>query len=107
MPREKKSDNLIATLLAIIRVGLLLIGILGLTLSIFRDDGWLSQFLGKIFSSSMGLASIPLIILAVYLINRWITPPTGKASSRGDLPLYIVMAIGAYYLFRLMTTGGF
>ncbi len=107
MTRETKSDNLLATLFAIVRLALLLIGIIGLSISVFRDDGWLTQLLAKMFSSTMGMVSIFLLIFAAYGLNRWMTSPTRKASSRGDLPLYIMMTIGAFYLFRLIMTGSF
>jgi hypothetical protein len=107
MARETKSDNLLATLFAILRVCLLLTGIIGLSISIFRDDGWLTQLLARMFSSTMGMVSIFLLILVAYMLNRWLTAPTGKASSRGDFPLKIMMAIGAFFLYRLITTGHF
>lgn len=107
MKRETKADNLTETLLSVIRVGLLLVGIIGLAVSLFQEDGWLTQLLGRMFSTSLGLLSVPLLIFVIYLLNRWLTSSTGKASSRGDLPLYLMMAIGAFFLFRLITTGNF
>ncbi|HLD09421.1 MAG TPA: hypothetical protein VJB68_05190 [Methylophilaceae bacterium] len=108
MSEQKKSDNLLSTLAAIARIGLMLIGIAGIAVEIFRDNGWLKQLLRKIFDSSMGIVYVLLGIAAIYILNRWMATADGKASSgKGDLPLYIMMAIGAFFLYNLITTGSF
>ena len=106
MSEQKKSDNLLSTLAAVGRIGLMLVGLVGIAVEIFRDDGLLKQLLGKVFNSSMGIVYVLLGIAALYLLNRWMATADGKASSgKGDLPLYIMMAIGAFFLYRLITTG--
>jgi len=106
--RDIKPDTLLKTITSIASVALLLVGIIGIAVQFFRDDGWLRQLLSKMFNSNMGLASIPVLILVLYLINRWASSAAdGKASTRGNLPLYIMMLIGAFFLFRLITTGDF
>jgi hypothetical protein len=104
---SSKPDSLLATLAAVGRFGLMIIGLIGLSVEIFRDNGWLHQLLGKLFSSSLSLAAIPIAILVIYLVNRWLSASDGKASVKGDLPLYFMMAIGAFFLFNLITTGSF
>lgn len=105
---ESRPESLLATLLALLRIGLMLIGILGITVHLFSDEGWLSQLTNWLFSSTWTMLSIPLIILGLYLTNRWLTTPKrGELSKRGDIPLYIMMAIGLFFLFRLADTGGF
>ncbi|MGZ8252536.1 MAG: hypothetical protein ACXW1P_08530 [Methylophilaceae bacterium] len=106
--RDIKPDTLLKTITSVASVALLMVGIIGIAVEFFRDDGWLRQLLSKMLDSNMGLASIPVIIVALYLLNRWASSAAdGKASSRGNLPLYIMMAIGAFFLFRLITTGDF
>ena len=106
MSEQKKSDNLLSTLAAVGRISLMLVGLVGIAVEIFRDDGLLKQLLGKVFNSSMGIVYVLLGIAALYLLNRWMATADGKASSgKGDLPLYIMMAIGAFFLYRLITTG--
>ncbi|MCB5184673.1 hypothetical protein LG201_05600 [Methylobacillus gramineus] len=105
---DDKPDSLSATLLAIGRLGLMVIGIIGIAVDLFRDDGWLKQAFSKLFSSTTGMIAIPVIILLVYLANRWFTAPRrGELTKRGDIPLYLMMGIGAFFLFRLITTGSF
>jgi hypothetical protein len=46
------------------------------------------------------------IAVVVYFFWRWLNAaPDGKASKRGDIPMYAMMAVGAFFLFRLFTTG--
>lgn len=105
---EKKSDSLLSTLAAVGRIGLMLIGLVGIAVEIFRDNGWLKQLLNKIFESSMGFVYVGVGIAVIYFLNRWMATADGKASSgKGDLPLYVMMAIGAFFLFNLITTGSF
>lgn len=104
---DRKPDSLLSTLLAVSRFGLMLLGIIGISVEIFRDNGWLKQLIGKAFASPGTLLLIPLAIGALYLLDKAITNAAGTASKKGDIPLYIMMAIGAFFLFRLVTTGSF
>jgi len=104
---ESKPDSLLSTLAAIGRFGLMLLGIIGISVEIFRDNGWLKQLIGKAFASPGTLLLIPLAIGVLYLLNKVITDGAGKASKKGDIPLYIMMAIGAFFLYRIITTGSF
>ncbi len=106
MDKQNKSDNLLSTLAAVGRIGLMLIGLVGIAVEIFRDNGLLKQFLGKMFDSSYWWLYILMTVAVFYFLNRLTTTSDGKASAgKGNLPLYIMMAIGAYFLFRLITTG--
>lgn len=107
MAERKQADSLLDTLLAVGRFGLMLIGIIGISVEIFRDNGWLKQLIGKAFASPGTLLLIPLAIGALYVLDKVITNAAGTASKKGDIPLYIMMAIGAFFLFRLITTGSF
>ena len=106
-----KPDSLLATLLALGRFSLVVIGLIGLSVEIFRDNGWLRQLIAKMLDSALGLGSIPAVILVfflIYFLNRWIsTASRGKRHSQGDLPLYLMMIIGAFYLYMLITKGSF
>lgn len=102
----KKADSLVDTLLAIGRVGLMLLGIIGIAFEVFREDGLLNRWLKSLFSSTEGLVTALVIALALYLFWRWINAaPDGNATKRGDIPLYAMMAVGAFFLYRLITTG--
>jgi hypothetical protein len=104
--KNLKPDSLLHTLSSLARFGLMLIGLIGLTMKLFQENGWLGQFLNYVSSSSMGLISFIAILAALYGLNRWITPPTpDKASNRGNLLMYVMMALGAYFIYRYLTVG--
>ena len=107
MADRNKPDSLLDTIFAVSRFGLMLIGIIGISVELFRDNGWLKQLIGKAFSSPGMLLIIPLVIGAFFVLDKVITNAAGTASKKGDIPLYIMMAIGAFFLFRLITTGSF
>ncbi|HYD33496.1 MAG TPA: hypothetical protein VEA39_02910 [Methylophilaceae bacterium] len=107
MADRKQADSLLDTIFAVGRFGLMLIGLIGISVEIFRDNGWLKQLIGKAFSSPSALLIIPLVIGALYVLDKVISNAAGTASKKGDIPLYIMMAIGAFFLFRLVTTGWF
>lgn len=103
VPESKRN-----VLLSVIGMGLMILGIIGIATELFRDDGWLKTALHKVFQSTTSMMSIPVIILAVWLLNRWMTSPNkSEVSKAGDLPMYAMMAVGAYYAYRLITTGSF
>lgn len=107
MSERSKPDSLISTLVAVGRFGLMLLGIIGISVEIFRDNGWLKQLLGKAFASPGTLLLIPLALGALYLLDKAITNAAGTTSKKGDIPLYFMMTIGAFFLFRIITTGSF
>ena len=105
--KDIKPDTLIQTLASVGRVILMLIGIVGIAVGLFQDDGWLKQSLNKMADSSLGLGWIAVIIVLLFILSRWMNSPSGKANARGNLPMYLMMLIGAFFLFRLVTTGSF
>lgn len=107
MNDRSKPDSLVSTLISAGRFGLMILGLIGISVEIFRDDGWLKQLLGKAFASPGTLLLIPIGIGILYFIDKAISTNTGKPSSKGDIPLYFMMAVGAFFLFRLVTTGSF
>jgi hypothetical protein len=103
-----QAESKMGTLAAVVRMGLMLIGIVGLAMELFRDDGWLKKGLAKLFESTTSMMFIPVIIFVLWLLNRWMSSGNkGETRKSGELPMYAMMAAGAYYLFMLVTTGGF
>lgn len=91
---------------SVISLGLVLLGLGGLGHDLFKENGLLKSLFSTIFDSPSGLILIPIIVGALWLFNRWTTAPNkDQRSKAGDVPLYIMMAIGAFYLFKLLTTG--
>lgn len=106
--KDIKPESPFSVFVAVGRMALMLVGVAGIAMEIFREDGWLKILMAKIFQSTTSMLLIPVIIFALWLVNRWMTSPNkAEISKSGDLPLYVMMAVGAYYLFRLFTTGSF
>lgn len=106
--KDIKAESALSSIAAIGRMGLMLVGIIGIAMELFRDDGWLKAALSKLFELTTSMMFIPVIIFAMWLLNRWMTSPNKSETSKsGDLPMYVMMLIGAYYSFMLLTTGSF
>lgn len=106
MDHRKKPDTLFATLMAVGRLALVIVGLIGITVHVFREEGWLNQLLAKMFISSSWLLAIPVALAVLYFVNGWLsTAPKNEPYTRGDIPLYIMMGVGAFFVVKLMTTG--
>lgn len=103
-----KADTPLKTMASFGGIGLMLLGLVGLAFELFKEDSWVKNGLAKLFSSSTSMMFIPVIIFALWFLNRMMSS-TGKDTTNkaGDLPMYLMMGLGAYYLYRLATTGGF
>lgn len=106
--KDIKPESTLSSIVAVARIGIMLVGITGLAMELFRDDGWLKNVFSKLFESTTNMMLIPVIIFVLWLLNRWLTSTNKPETSKsGDLPMYAMMAIGAYYSFKLLTTGAF
>lgn len=106
--KDIKPESKASVFFATIRMALMLVGIVGIAMELFREDGWLSTLLSRLFESTTSMLMIPVIIFGLWLINRWIsTPNKSETKKSGDLPMYIMMAIGVFFLIRLYMTGSF
>lgn len=101
-------ESKLSVLLAVVRITLMGFGLVGISLALFREDGWLSKLMSKVFESTATMLLIPLIIFALWLLNRWVsTPNKSEIKKSGDIPMYIMMVIGIYYIYKIFTTGSF
>ena len=103
-----KPDTLLQTIVSVGSMILMFIGIIGIALEFFKDDGWLKKALAWLFDSTTHMMFIPVIIVVLWLANRAFSG-TGKDEMKksGNLPMYLMMAVGVYYVYRFVTTGGF
>jgi hypothetical protein len=101
-----KPDNLFATLAALGRLGLVVIGLIGIVVHMFRESGWLNQLINKTFTSTAWLLAIPVTLVLLHFIDRWLSRvPRNEPYKRGDIPLYIMMGVGAFFLGKLIFIG--
>ncbi len=103
-----QADTLTKTIISVASMALLFIGILGIALEFFKGGGILSSAWDWLWADMSHLIAIPVIFFAFWLFNRFLTAQAkGEKKKAGDIPMYIMMAIGAYYVFHFVTTGGF
>ena len=97
-------DSIFKTLAGIIRITLVIIGLVGLSVEIFRDDGLLTSIFSAMISSRVDLALIPITLIVLFLLNRWVVSHSGteEHSIRGDIPLYFMMSVGATFVFNFL-----
>ena len=106
--KDIKPESHFSSMAATGRMALMLVGIVGLAMELFREDGWLKKGLAKLFESTTSMMLIPVIIFVLWLLNRWMSSASKSETKKsGDVPMYLMMAAGAYYLFMLITTGSF
>lgn len=103
-----QADTPLKTILSFAGFALVIIGLIGIAMEFFKDGGWLKTALGWLFESTTHMMFIPVIIFALWLLNRWMSSAAkGEKKKSGDVPMYIMMGMGLFYLFRLITTGSF
>jgi len=106
--KDIKPESYFSSMSATGCVALMLVGIVGLAVDLFHEDGWLKIGLTKLFESTTSMMFIPVIIFVLWLLNRWMSSASNSETKKiGDAPMYLMMAAGAYYLFMLITTGSF
>lgn len=95
-----KPDTLLQTLGSVGSMVLMLIGIVGLAMDFFKEDGLLGKVFSFFFSSTGTMLLIPVVIFVFWLLNRWIsTPSKNETKKSGNLPMYIMMLVGVYYIY--------
>lgn len=106
--KDINAESKFSVLTALLRMGLMLVGIVGIAMEFFSEDGILKRLISRLFESTTSLMMIPVIIFVLWLLNRWMSSGSKSETKRsGDIPMYIMMLVGAYYLYRLITIGSF
>jgi uncharacterized membrane protein YqjE len=104
-------DSLLSLLLAGVQFILVMTGLVGISVELFREKGWLKQALSSLMQASMTslVIGVPFAIL-VFLVGRaWLISHSERheSSRTADLMLYAMMAVGGWFLYKLVTQGSF
>lgn len=98
-----RPDSLMQTITSVISMVLMLIGIIGIATDFFKEDSWIKKLLAYLFQSTSTMLLIPLIIFVLWLLNRLISSPNkDKKKNSGNLPMYLMMVVGAYYVYQFL-----
>ncbi len=101
----KESFQLI---LSLIYVAFVIAGISGISYSLFRPGGWVSNWLGNVWSMEMHylVMAIPIFVISIVVIKKWLNGIF--ASSKGDTVVNLLMGVlllagvyfsGSYFFF--------
>jgi hypothetical protein len=103
-----QADTPLKTALSVIGMGLMLVGILGIAVDFFKDDGFFKDALGWLFDSTQHMMLIPVIALVGWFLNKMMSSTNPNESKKsGNIPMYAMMVVGIFYIYRFITTGGF
>lgn len=103
-----KADTPLKTIISAVGILLMLVGLVGIGLEFFKDGGWLKTAFAWLFESTTRMMLIPVIIVVLWLVNRMMSSTNPNQSKKsGNIPMYAMMAVGVFYVYRLATTGGF
>jgi hypothetical protein len=92
-----------------VTIVLILAGIGGTSYHMFKENGWLGLVLGKVWDVQMAnpVIAIPVTLGIMFLGKLWYdhNRAKGHTSKLPDILIYIIMAAGAYFLYRFATLG--
>lgn len=91
---------------ALFSLSLMLCGLLGLAIHLFGGQTQPLQWLDWLTQSPLHLIILAGGLLGLVLFHHYITRISDhKHRIAGNLPMYAMMLLGAYFVFRLITTG--
>jgi uncharacterized membrane protein YadS len=98
-----RPDTLLQTLTSVGSMILMVAGIIGIATDFFKEDSWIKKAFAYLFQSTSTMLLIPLIIIVLWLLNRWISTPSKDTKKKsGNLPMYLMMLIGAFYIYQFL-----
>lgn len=96
-----KPDTLLQTITSVGSMILMLIGIVGIATDFFKEDSWIINMFAWFFESTGKMMLIPVVAFILWLLNKWISSPSKeKKKKSGNLPMYLMILVGAYYVYK-------
>lgn len=87
---------------------LILFGIAGISYEFFKESSIFRSFIASLFDSTTSMLLIPVIGVAFWLFSKWTASPTASEKPEiGNIPMYVMIVIGAFYVYRLVSVGYF
>lgn len=107
----KKADSPLAVFFAWVQLLLVIVGLVGIAVEFFRDNGWFKKALNAVIntSSSTLIMVLPVGFLVYLVVSSWIQTHDERESSSmiADAMLYVMMMVGVWFVWRFVTEGGF
>ncbi len=106
-----RTDSLLSVILSGSQLLLVVIGLIGVSVEFFRDNGWLKQSLSAIMSTSTStlVMALPVALLVLLVGKSWMDTQGERASSNviADIMLYVMMLVGIWVIYKFVSGGGF
>ncbi len=91
---------------ALLTMGLILCGMIGLAVHLFGGNFSPTEWLAWLIASPLNMILAAILLLAAFFFHRYISHISNQQRrSASDLPVYLMMLIGAYFIYQLVTTG--
>ncbi len=108
---KEKPDTPLTVAWAWLQLLLVVTGLIGISVEFFRDEGWLKRTLSAVVDASTStlIAVLPVAIIVILVIRSWMNShgDSEKSSRIADAMLFGMMLVGAWFMFMLVTQGGF
>lgn len=96
-----KADTPLQNIISVSSMLLMVAGLIGIALEFFKEDGWISNLFSYLFQSTTHMMLIPLIAFVLWVLDKWISSSNkGETKKSGNIPMYIMMAVGAYTIYQ-------
>jgi Kef-type K+ transport system membrane component KefB len=104
--RDIRPDSPWQVLQALVTVALIICGLLGIAVHLFGSGmtpyDWWYWLSASVFNSALAV----LAVVAVIVFHRYNSHISNqKRRYASNLPVYFMMAVGVYFVYRLLTTG--
>jgi hypothetical protein len=91
---------------SVLSVALALLGAGGLWYKLLVSGGWISLCLGERWTLPAYLDIVVPLVAVSAMAAAWLWLNRNRSLRRhSDVPLYLFMALGVYFLFKLISTG--
>jgi ABC-type dipeptide/oligopeptide/nickel transport system permease subunit len=100
--------QILVVLEAMVTLVLVLAAIVGISYHAFREGGWVSQGFGKISDAYINtpLIALAVTVAAIFAYREWRGRLARGARGKGyDYVIYVLMAVGIYFIGRYVVTG--
>lgn len=104
--RDIRPDGPWQVLQALVTVALIICGLIGIGVHLFGSEATPYDWWHWLTASPLNSALAVLAIVAVIGFHRYNTHISNqKRRSASNLPVYLMMLVGVYFIYRLLTTG--
>ena len=103
-PMKESFNESFQFILSLVYVAFVIAGISGISYSLFRPEGWVSNWLGSVWSMETHflVMAIPVFVISIVIVKKWLKGLF--ASSKGNTLVNILMGIllltGIYFSWK-------